>query len=162
MLFTLFICFCIVTVVEKMSNIVLKIICVLGLILLSMISDWALLAPIFTLLFIWSHNSKIKIKYAFALSMLLFGAINFLGGIRRFSLKTNIIYALGSMLGIALAGIAIIYFYNGKRMNKGKKFSKWFFYFFYPVHLFILGLIRVYFFWYFQKLFFQEIVMITP
>lgn len=53
---------------------------------------------------------------------------------------------MGSMLGIALAGIAIIYFYNGKRMNKGKKFSKWFFYFFYPVHLFILGLIRVCFF----------------
>lgn len=39
---------------------------------------------------------------------------NFLGGIGRFSIKTNIIYAIGSMLGIALAGIAIIYFYNGK------------------------------------------------
>lgn len=146
MLFTLLICFCILTVVEKVSNIVLKIICVLGLILLSLISDWALLAPIFTLLFIWSRNSEIKIKYAFAVSMLLFGTFNFLGGIGEFSIKTNIIYAIGSMLGIALAGIAIIYFYNGKRMNKGKKFSKWFFYFFYPVHLFILGLIRVCFF----------------
>gem|GEM_PF-130742 len=151
MLFTLLICFCILTVVEKVSNIVLKIICVLGLILLSLISDWALLAPIFTLLFIWSRNSEIKIKYAFAVSMLLFGTFNFLGGIGRFSIKTNIIYAIGSMLGIALAGIAIIYFYNGKRMNKGKNFSKWFFYFFYPVHLFILGLIRVCFFLIFSK-----------
>ena len=69
---------------------------------------------------------------------------NFAGGIGRFSLGTNIAYALGSMSGIALAGIVILYFYNGKRMEKGKVFSKWFFYLFYPVHLLILGLIRIY------------------
>ena len=76
--------------------------------------------------------------------MLLFGIINFAGGIGRFSIGTNIVYALGSMSGIALAGIVILYFYNGKRMEKGKVFSKWFFYLFYPVHLLILGLIRIY------------------
>ena len=52
--------------------------------------------------------------------MLLFGLFNFAGGIGRFSLGTNIAYALGSMSGIALAGIVILYFYNGKRMEKGK------------------------------------------
>ena len=44
----------------------------------------------------------------FIISMLLFGLFNFAGGIGRFSLGTNIAYALGSMSGIALAGIVIL------------------------------------------------------
>ncbi|MGN0426703.1 MAG: TraX family protein [Agathobacter sp.] len=115
----------------------------MGLILLSFICDWALLAPIFTLLFIWSRGSKSKVKCTFVISMLLFGIFNFAGGIGRFPVATNIVYAIGSMLGIALAGILIVYFYNGKRIENGKAFSKWFFYLFYPVHLLILGLIRI-------------------
>lgn len=144
MLFTLLICFMILIVNDKVSNKFLKDICILGLIVFSLFCDWALLAPIFTLLFIWSRGLRNKIKYTFIISMLLFGLFNFAGGIGRFSLGTNIAYALGSMSGIALAGIVILYFYNGKRMEKGKVFSKWFFYLFYPVHLLILGLIRIY------------------
>ena len=143
MLFTLLICFIILIVNDKVSNKILKYICILGLIILSLSCDWALLAPIFTLLFIWSRGSKNKIKYAFIFSMLLFGLFNFVGGIGRFSSGTNIVYALGSMSGIALAGIVILYFYNGKRMKKGKVFSKWFFYIFYPAHLLILSLIKM-------------------
>lgn len=144
MLFTLLICFVILIVNEKVLNKFFKIICILGLILLSLFCDWPFLAPIFTLLFIWSRGSRNKIKCTFIISMLLFGIINFAGGIGRFSIGTNIVYTLGSMSGIALAGIVILYFYNGKRMEKGKVFSKWFFYLFYPVHLLILGLIRIY------------------
>lgn len=144
MLFTLLICFIILIVSDKVSNKFLKGICILGLIVLSLFCDWAVLAPIFTLLFRWSRGSRDKIKYTFIISMLLFGLFNFAGGIGRFSLGTNISYALGSMSGIALAGIVILYFYNGNRMEKGKVFSKWFFYLFYPVHLLILGLFRIY------------------
>lgn len=50
---------------------------------------------------------KNKIKFTFIISMLLFGIFNFAGGIGRFSVGTNIVYALGSMSGIALAGIRI-------------------------------------------------------
>ena len=70
---------------------------------------------LFTLLFIWSRGSRNKIKCTFITSMLLFGIFNFAGGIERFSAGTNIVYALGSMSGIALAGIVILFFYNGKR-----------------------------------------------
>ena len=144
MLFTLLICFTILIVNEKVLNKFLKDICILGLIVLSLFCDWALLTPIFTLLFIWSRGSRNKIKCTFITSMLLFGIFNFAGGIERFSAGTNIVYALGSMSGIALAGIVILFFYNGKRMERGKVFSKWFFYLFYPVHLLILGLLRIY------------------
>lgn len=143
MLFTLFLCFEIVRAVEKISDKLSKIVVVTELVILSLMSDWALLAPVFTLLFLWSRNDKVKTRYAFLIGTLLFGLMNFLGGIGRFSLKINMIYTLGSMLGIGLAAVIISCFYNGKRMQKGKKFSKWFFYCFYPGHLLILGLIRI-------------------
>lgn len=143
MLFTLLICFFILIVIEKVSNKFLKVISILGLTLLSLFCDWALLAPIFTLLFVWSSGSRNKLKCTFVISAVLFGLFNFAGGIGRFAMAANIVYALGSMSGIALAAIVITYFYNGKRMEKGKTFSKWFFYLFYPLHLLILGLIRI-------------------
>lgn len=143
MLFTLLICFAILVVVEKVSNKVIRTVCILILILLSSACDWAFLAPIFTLLFLWSKGSKSKTGWAFIISMLLFGGLNFAGGLGRFSMEINLIYALGSMMGIALAGIVIVIFYNGRRIEKGSVFSKWFFYWFYPVHLLLLGIIRV-------------------
>ena len=143
MLFTLLICFGILMAVEKVSNKVIRATCILILILFSSVCDWAFLAPVFTLLFLWSKGSKSKTGWAFIISMLLFGGLNFAGGLGRFSMETNLIYALGSMMGIALAGIVIVIFYNGRRIEKGSVFSKWFFYWFYPLHLLLLGILRV-------------------
>lgn len=143
MLFTLLICFGILMAVEKVSNKVIRATCILILILFSSVCDWAFLAPVFTLLFLWSKGSKSKTGWAFIISMLLFGDLNFAGGLGRFSMETNLIYALGSMMGIALAGIVIVIFYNGRRIEKGSVFSKWFFYWFYPLHLLLLGILRV-------------------
>lgn len=75
--------------------------------------------------------------------MMLFGILNFAEKTVNFPVGISILYAFISMIGIALAGITIIYFYNGKRMEKGRQFSKWFFYWFYPVHLMMLGIIRI-------------------
>lgn len=144
MMFTLLICFGILVVFERTSDRGLRFTYVLFSIILSLFCSWAILAPIFTLLFIWSKGSDKKIKLSFIIAMLLFAAFNLAGGIGRFSVTTNILYALGSMVGTGLSGIVIVYLYNGKRMEKGRGFSKWFFYWFYPVHLLILGLIRIF------------------
>ena len=77
-------------------------------------------------------------------AMLLFGLMEILNRIDIIPLKENLIFALGNMSGILLAGIAIIYLYNGERMERGRDFSKWFFYVFYPGHLLVLGLIRIF------------------
>ena len=46
-------------------------------------------------------------------------------------------------LGVLFAPLPILV-YNGKRGGIGQGFSKWFFYLFYPAHLLIIGLIKVY------------------
>ena len=143
MIFTLFICFCILLAYERLSDKVLRRVVILALTLLSLISDWSLLAPIFTILFVWAKGSEDKTKIAFAVSMMLFGILNFAEKTVNFPVGISILYAFISMIGIALAGITIIYFYNGKRMEKGRRFSKWFFYWFYPAHLMMLGIIRI-------------------
>ena len=91
------------------------------------------------------NNSKHRTKIAFCLSIVIFGTFNFLGGLGRFPFSTNILYALLSIVGMGMAAVCIVFFYNGKRIEKGKVFSKWFFYLFYPVHLLILGILRLVF-----------------
>ena len=116
---------------------------IVGLFLVSLVCDWAILAPAFTLLFAWAGRDAHKRPRAFLTSILLFGAMNFLGGIGRFSLAQNLGYALAAMSGPALAAIAICCFYNGQRATRGRTAAKWFFYIFYPAHLAVLGVIRI-------------------
>lgn len=144
MMFTLFLCFGILVVHERVASKPLRMACTIGLIIPSLISDWALLAPIFTLLFIRSYGSKSKTKNAFIIAMILFGITEFIAKSSLLPFKENLIYTLGSLLGILLAGISIVYLYNGKRMKGGRELSKWFFYVFYPGHLLVLGLIRIF------------------
>ena len=143
MIATLWLCFLILLARERIVDPLGRSLVIAALILVSAFSDWALLAPVFTLLFAWARGSSERTKQAFVAATLLFGSMNLLGGLGRFSVGTNLAYALESMVGPALAGIVIVYFYNGKRMEKGRSFSKWFFYIFYPAHLLILGLLRI-------------------
>lgn len=143
MMFTLALCFSLIWIFDICKNKFVKIFAALLSIILSLLCSWAILAPIYTLLFIWAKNSYKKTKIAFLISIIIFGLMSFIGGISNFTFSRNILYAVLSMLGMFLAYICIVYFYNGKRVEKYREFSKWFFYWFYPVHLLILGLIRV-------------------
>lgn len=144
MMFTLFLCFLIIKVMRETVNPVMRSLLITGLIVLSLFSDWAILAPVFTILFVRAGRSELERKKVFITGTLIFGVFNFIGGLGRFSLMTNVLYMLGSMAGPALSGVCILYFYNGKQDVRHGKFSKWFFYWFYPVHLTILGLFRIF------------------
>lgn len=143
MMFTLSLCLGLIWILDNMKSTIMKVFFSVLMIGLSILCSWAILAPIYTLLFMWAKRSQKRKEAAFTISILLFGFMNFLGGIEHFTTSENILYALLSMMGMGLAGFCILYLYNGKQAVKGKKFSKWFFYIFYPAHLLILGIIRI-------------------
>lgn len=144
MLFTLSLCFLICLVIEKVPNIVLKVLLVVFITACSIKCDWGIGAPVFTLLFIWSKDSLTKKKIAFLLPTILFGIYNFIGRYGKLPLETCIMSAVTCMIGMGMSGICILYLYNGKKAERGRTFSKWFFYIFYPAHLLIFALIRIF------------------
>lgn len=143
MIFTLLLCFCILLVTDHVKNILLKISLIGVLFVLSLFSDWALVAPLFTVLFVRAGKNKSRIRNAFLTGAGLFALMNFNPGAGLSGALSGFIYALMSAVGILMAGAVIVDLYNGKRMEHAKTFSKWFFYWFYPVHLLILGIIRI-------------------
>ena len=85
----------------------------------------------------------VLMKLAFLLCAVLFGLVNFAGGLTLFPLAINLRNSFFSMAGIGLAAFCILCLYNGQRAKRAQNFSKWFFYLFYPVHLLLLGIIRI-------------------
>ncbi len=143
MMFSLLVCFGIIAVMENVDNIPLRILALSGLAFISYFCDWSILTPVFTLSFYWARGSQRKNIIAYivsAVSVFIFFFVSVQGYM---STANSIIYSLGTLSGIVLSAMAILVFYNGKRAEKLQNFSKWFFYLFYPVHLLVLGLIRL-------------------
>lgn len=143
MIFTLFLCFLLLEVLEKEPKGFARGLLVALLILASTVSDWAILAPVYTILFYKAGQDREKQKKAFFWAAALFGAFGLAGSPEWYSGLQRLLYALGCMSGVAAAGVCIVCFYNGRRAQRGQRFSKWFFYLFYPVHLLLLGIIRI-------------------
>ena len=136
MLFTLLLCFLELLVLEKVKDPVLRTVCIVLLVCASLFCDWALLAPIFTLLFAWAKSDPARKKAAFAIAALLYGGMAWLG-------SGSLPDAIGCAVPILVSGAVILRLYNGQRAARHRTFYKWFFYLFYPAHLLVLGLIRV-------------------
>lgn len=142
MMFTLLLCFLILDVLHRVSSRWKKVGLVLLLTVLCIFCDWSFMAPVFTLLFYWAKKDKKRLAGAYLVAVVLFGfmASRFLGEYRGMAWA---LFYLGSISGLVFSGICIVCFYNGRRMERGRVFSKWFFYVFYPAHLLILGLLRI-------------------
>ena len=138
MLCTLFLCFLILKVMEMSTLKWEKWIVILILIFVSLYSDWALLAPVFTILFAKSKENRIKTAISFGIGACLFAGFNYLSNLESMSTGSALIHALCSGIGPVVAGIIILFCYNGKKSNHAGKASKWFFYIYYPAHLLFL------------------------
>ena len=148
MLFTLLVCFGIVHVwvswgADKGPQ---KVLVVLGLFFASLFMDWAILAPVFTLMFAsWRYGDAPACGTRSVLARLFVGdaLIFFFLNLPAEWTAQAMLQAAASSLGILAAGAVILLFYNGKRAQHGQVFWKWFFYLFYPAHLAVLAAIKL-------------------
>lgn len=139
MLVTLSLCLGILYVEDKIYDPAVKSVSVLGMICASAICDWAVLAPVYTMLFWKAGQNKERQKRAFRIAALLIGGAL---ASEPAGAWTPVI-VLGGMASVLAAGGCVLYLYNGKRSETCKTFSKWFFYVFYPAHLLILAMLKV-------------------
>ena len=144
MMFSLFLCFiliyCHVNIINPFKRVFFS-----GIILiLSCFCDWSFIAPAFTLFFLLAKEGRISKMKAFIYSALSFGAFNFISSLGYVPLRFNFLSALLNITAPIIAGIIITFFYDDTKKTRASKFSKWFFYVFYPAHLLILGMIRLY------------------
>lgn len=136
MIFTLFLSFLVLLCFEKIDNIFLRFAAVVVLIYLSGYGDWGVTAPLWVLGFYCfkKSNSKTLICYsaiaAFWILRAIYNCIN-IGFPWYFEL---------CQLGLFMFPF-IFLCYNGEK-GGGGRFSKWFFYVFYPLHLFILAALK--------------------
>lgn len=143
MMVTLLICFGVICILRSDMHGALKgFLCTL-LVLVSVVCDWPLLAPIFTIMFVKSKGSRKKQAISYIIGIILFIAMNYMTYIMNYEPGKALILAILSSLAMVASGIVLLCFYNGKRMQKGKTFSKWFFYAFYPAHLMVIAIIKM-------------------
>ena len=115
-----------------------KIVCIVGLCLLSILGDW----PIFDILyavFFFIYREEPKRKWT-AYSIISAAEVVLL-------MSLNIICNINPLeqffqIGVFMVPLLIELCYNGERGSK-RPVHKWFFYIFYPAHLLILALIKM-------------------
>ena len=113
---------------EKIKNKTLKVLLILLVCVLALPSDWSCVASLFILSF-GTNRNNLKMQSVW---LIIYAAVY------------SLVYGILQM-SVVLA-IPIIYAYNGERGKniKFNKFMKWFFYIYYPLHLFIIGILNQY------------------
>ncbi|MCI5538401.1 MAG: conjugal transfer protein TraX [Oscillospiraceae bacterium] len=121
---------------EKIKNKTLKVLLILLICVLALPSDWSCVASLFILSF-GTNRNNLKMQSVW---LIIYAAVYSLVYI----LAIDTVYGILQM-SVVLA-IPIIYAYNGERGKniKFNKFMKWFFYIYYPLHLFIIGILNQY------------------
>lgn len=146
MIYTLFCCFLILVVMERVDSPLLKMGFSMLLVFATALGDWPIVAPILTILLANDWGDRKMLARGFCLTYLLFALLNvqsYMNGEPGDLTLYAVVHALLSGLAILAAAGTTLVLYNGERAQRGRTFSKWFFYVFYPGHLLLLYLIKI-------------------
>ncbi len=146
MIYTLLCCFLILAVRETVRDYSLRTVLGICLTLVTLIGDWALTAPVLTILFYESGGNRRSLirGYMVGYALFVFSMVQNYMMESGCTVQEAVFLGFSSGMGIVVSAVVIVFFYNGKRAHRGAAFSKWFFYVFYPGHLLILYLIYRY------------------
>lgn len=146
MIFTLFCCFLILAVMENVNSPMFKAaLCVL-LVLVTVVGDWAVVAPVITILTRRAWGDRQRMAQGYFAAYLVFSMLNaqnYMFGEQGDWTAYAVFHGLLSGLGILAAAVVTLVFYNEERAKKGRVFSQWFFYIFYPAHLLVLYMVKI-------------------
>lgn len=143
MMFTLFVCFLILEVKLWVRNETVKFLLYAVLMFVNSFCDWPAMASVYTLLFAYAYESKWKMERAFGISTVIFLLPMYMTNSALFPAGKAALLTGCAALGVLAAAAVILCFYNGQQAKRGRTFSKWFFYLFYPAHLLVIGMIRM-------------------
>lgn len=133
MIYTLFLSFLMLMLIENEKRALLKWLMVIFLFVLSFFGDWGGIAPLWVLLFYRFRESVNKRAFAFSAVAILMVLISMISCVMRGANWYGELWQTGLFLFLPF-----LYLYNGKK-GKVSPFHKWFFYIFYPLHLIVLG-----------------------
>lgn len=159
--FTLFCCFLILLVLEDAGLALVQILLCGVLICVTTWADWAIAAPVLTILFYHAWGNQKKMIRGFLAVYLILPLLN--TGSTFVARIFWIIYAIGNGnynflsllaaaglfdglrvgLGMLAAGAGLIFFCSKERTEREQTLFEWGFCLFYPVHLFLLYLIKM-------------------
>ena len=119
---------------QKIKNVWLKMLLVLLICIVSFPSDWSCIASL-CVLAIGSNRDNFKKQMIWMTGFVAIYSIVYL-------FSFDLVYGVIQM-GVVLS-VPLLMMYNGKRGKNPKvnKIMKWFFYIYYPLHLFIIGIIK--------------------
>ena len=146
MIYTLLCSYLILIVMEQFSNTTGSTVLCALLVVATMDSDWALIAPMLTILLYRSAGDRKKMAWGFGITYIAFSLCNMIDYAEQMhcNVTTAVIHGALSGLGIPAAAFTVLILYNEKRIEHGREASKWFFYIFYPTHLLVLYLLKTF------------------
>ncbi len=135
MIFTLFLSFLMLTLIESEQPVISKWLMIIFLYLLSFLGDWGGIAPLWVVLFYRFRKSVNKRAIAFSVVAFFMVFMSAISCVMRGANWYLELWQAGLFLFLPF-----LYYYNGKS-GQVSPFHKWFFYIFYPLHLIVLGLL---------------------
>ena len=142
MFFTLWLCFLILLVLDRVPYWILRIPILAVLVFLSLFCDWPLTIAVSTILFAWSRRDKRRQVLSYALAALLHGYMEYAYFSTVYAAGDGALHALGAAVPMGVSAVLTLGLYNGTQARNHRAFHRWFFYIYYPAHLTLLCLIR--------------------